>query len=58
MSVLEHWLQGEWYFWGLIVHQQRYWPSDSNTNVDITFPFDLIDYPGYKKQMLKLKKPH
>jgi hypothetical protein len=38
MSVLEHWLQGKWYFWG-----------DSNKNVDITFPFDLIDYPGYKK---------
>jgi hypothetical protein len=49
MSVLEHWLQGKWYFWGLIVHQQRYWSSDSNKNVDITFPFDLIDYPGYKK---------
>jgi len=37
MSVSKHWLLGEWYPRGLIVHQQRYRPSDSNKNVDIKF---------------------
>ena len=36
MSVPRHSLLGEWYPRGLIVHQQRYLPSDSNKNVDIT----------------------
>ena len=35
MSVPKHWLLGGRYTRGLIVHQLRYWPSDSNANVDI-----------------------
>jgi hypothetical protein len=30
-----HSLLRGWYSWGLIIHQKRYRPSDSNTNVDI-----------------------
>ena len=37
MSVPKHWLLGGWYTRGLIVHQQKYRPSDSNKNVDIKF---------------------
>ena len=37
MSVSKHWLLGGWYPRGLIVHQQRYWPCDSNKNVDTKF---------------------
>ena len=39
MSVPKHWLLGGWYprVGGLIVHQQRYRPSNSNKNVDIKF---------------------
>jgi hypothetical protein len=37
MSVPKLWLPVGWYPWGLIVHQQWYLPSDSNTNVDIKF---------------------
>ena len=37
MSVPRHWLLGGWCHQGLIVHQQRHRPSDSNTNVDIKF---------------------
>jgi hypothetical protein len=37
MSVSKHWLMGGWNPGGLIVHQQRYWPSDSNKNVDIKY---------------------
>ena len=35
MSVPKHCLLGGWYPRGIIVHQQWYRPSDSNTNVDI-----------------------
>ena len=37
MSVPKHWLLGGWYSRGLIIHQQRYRPSDSNTRIDIKF---------------------
>jgi len=37
MSVPKHRLVGGLYPWGLIVHQQRYLPSESNKNVDIKF---------------------
>jgi hypothetical protein len=39
MSVQKHWVLGEWYPWRLIVHQQRYRPKDSNTNVVRTHRF-------------------
>ena len=34
MTVRRHWLLETWYCWRLIVHQQRFQPSDSNENVD------------------------
>jgi hypothetical protein len=37
MSVLKHLLPSGWYPEGLIVHQQRYRPSDSYKYVDIKF---------------------
>jgi len=39
MSVLKHWppVRCRWYNRVLIVHQQRYRPSESNKNVDIKF---------------------
>ena len=37
MSFPKHWLLGRWYARGLIVHQQRYRPSGSNTRIYIKF---------------------
>jgi hypothetical protein len=34
MSLQKYWLLGGLYPRGLMVHQQKLWPSDSNTNVD------------------------
>ena len=36
----KHCLLDSWYPWKLIVYQQRYRPSDSNTNVDRHLPSD------------------
>ena len=37
MLVPKHWLLGEWYPQGQMVHQQSCRPSDSNKNVDVKF---------------------
>jgi hypothetical protein len=47
VSVLKHWLLGRWYPQGLIVHQQRYRPSDSNNYRLIHGYFHIIPRPPY-----------
>ena len=43
MSVTKHWFLGGWYNRGLIVQQPGYWPSDSNSNVDILFSWKISE---------------
>jgi hypothetical protein len=56
MSMPKHWLLGGWYPRGLIVHQQRYPPSDSNTNVDIKFSAHDTFLEGPSSGTIKIER--
>ena len=50
------------YHWGLIIHQQRYLPSDRNKNVDIEFSahdaFLTEPSSGRYAECQKIRKPN
>ena len=59
MWVAKHWLLGGWYPRGLIVHQQRYWHSDSNINVCSTkatwlhtMSYSIIYHCKFKRSLM------
>jgi hypothetical protein len=56
MSVPKHRLLGGWYPRGLIIHQQKYRPSDSNKNVDFKFSDLCVGYDDDTFSVLILYK--